>query len=46
MKVESIKFADGSDTVCVCKRKREREEREGRNQGFLRVLAEQMEKIE
>lgn len=40
MKVDSINFADESDTLC----KREREEREDRNQGCLRILAEQLGK--
>lgn len=42
MKVESINFADESDTLC--KREREREEKEDRNQGCLRILAGQLGK--
>ena len=44
MKVDSINFADESDTLCKREREREREEREDRNQGHLRILAEQLGK--
>ena len=44
MKVDSINFADESDTLCKRQRERERGEREDRNQGCLRILAEQLGK--